>query len=81
MSFVMTHPEALAAATGVAIVRPSTVVADEISALTARQFSAHAATYETVGTQAMVVDELFTGVMRASAGSYAAETTNAIAAS
>jgi len=45
--------------------------ADLVSALTATQFSAHAAMYQAVGRQAVAVDELFTATLEASAGSYA----------
>ncbi len=54
--------------------------ADEVSAWTTTRFSAHAAMYQTVSAQAMAVHELFTAILRASAGSYAAtETANTIA--
>lgn len=54
---------------------------DEVSRLTAVQFSAHAVMYQAVGSQAMAVHELLTATMRASAGSYAAtEAANTIAA-
>jgi PE family protein len=55
--------------------------ADLVSALTATQFSAHAAMYQAVGRQAVAVHELFTAILEASAGSYAVtEAANAIAA-
>jgi PE family len=55
--------------------------ADEVSALTATQFSAHAAMYQAVGAQAIAVHELFVAALGASAASYAAtEAANAIAA-
>jgi hypothetical protein len=55
--------------------------ADEVSALTATQFSAHAAMYQAVGAQAMAVHELLTATLCASADSYAAtEAANTIAA-
>jgi hypothetical protein len=99
MSFVNTHPEALAAAashlTGVGsamaaqnvAAAPATTglppaAADEVSALTATQFSAHAAIYQAVSAQAVAVHELFTAILNASANSYATtEATNTIAAS
>ena len=99
MSFVITHPEALAtaashlngvgsvmAAQNVAAAAATTglppAAADEVSALTATQFSAHAAMYQAVGAQAMAVHELLTALLGASAGSYAAtEVANTIAAS
>jgi PE family len=56
--------------------------ADEVSALTATQFSAHAALYQAAGAQAVAVHELFIATLSASAGSYAAtEVANTIAAS
>ena len=68
-----------AAATATTHLPPA--AADEVSVLTARQFSTHAATYQTVGAQAMAVHELLTAILHASASSYAAtETANAIAA-
>jgi hypothetical protein len=55
--------------------------ADEVSALTATQFGAHAAMYQTVSAQAAAMHEMFVRVLGASAGSYAAtEAANAIAA-
>jgi hypothetical protein len=56
--------------------------ADEVSALTATQFSAHAAAYQNVSAQAVAIHEMFVRVLGASAGSYATtEAANAIAAS
>ena len=99
MSFVITHPEALATATShlnaigsvlaaqnVAAATATTelppAAADEVSALTATQFSAHAAIYQAVSAEAMAVHEMFTAILGASAGSYAAtEAANTIAAS
>ena len=78
MSFAITHPAALAAA--VTTVLPP-AAADEVSALTATQFSAHAAMYQAAGAQAMAVHELLVATLHATAGSYAAtEISNAIAA-
>lgn len=55
--------------------------ADEVSALTAMQFAAHASLYQTVSAQAAAIHDQFVGAMGASAGSYAAtETANATAA-
>ena len=55
--------------------------ADEVSALTATQFSAHAAMYQAAGATAMAVHELLVATLHATAGSYAAtEISNAIAA-
>jgi hypothetical protein len=46
--------------------------ADEVSALTAAQFAAHAAVYQAVSAQAAAVHELLVATLGASAGSYAA---------
>lgn len=55
--------------------------ADEVSALTAMQFAAHAATYQAVSTHAEAIHELFVSTLRVSAGSYAVtEAANAAAA-
>lgn len=55
--------------------------ADEVSALTATQFGAHAATYQTVSAQAAAIHDLFVRTLGVSAGSYAAtEAANTIAA-
>ena len=55
--------------------------ADEESALTATPFSVHVTAYQAVDAPAMVVHELSTATLHASAGSYAAiETANSIAA-
>ncbi len=54
--------------------------ADEVSALTATQFAAHAAMDQAVSAQATAVDELFVTTMETSAGSYATEAANAVAA-
>ncbi|EUA76335.1 PE family protein [Mycobacterium xenopi 4042] len=56
--------------------------ADEVSALTAAQFAAHAWVYQALGAQAAAIHQMFVTALAASAGSYAAtETANAIAAS
>jgi hypothetical protein len=56
--------------------------ADEVSALTATQFSAHATTYQAVSAQASAIHEMFVLMLGASGDSYAAtEAANAIAAS
>ena len=69
------HATAAAATTGL-----PPAAADEVSALTATQFSAHAAVYQAVGAQAMAIRELFTAMLDASASSYVAtEAANAIA--
>jgi hypothetical protein len=68
-----------AAATSTAGVVPP--AADEVSALTATQFGAHAAMYQAVSAQAAAIHEMFVHVLGVSAGSYAAtEAANAIAA-
>jgi hypothetical protein len=54
--------------------------ADEVSALTAMQFAAHAQMYQAVSAQAAVVHQMFVTVLQTSAGSYAAtEAANAAA--
>jgi hypothetical protein len=98
VSFVTTHPEALAsaaaglqsigaavAAENTAAAAPTTGVvpaaADEVSALTAAQFAAHAVLYQEVSAQATAIHELFVSTLGTSAGSYAAaEVANAAAA-
>jgi hypothetical protein len=97
MSFVITHPEALAAAAShlngvgsamaaqnIAAAAATTALlpaaADEVSALTATQFNAHAAMYQAAGTQAMAIHEEFVAVLGSSGYSYAAtEATNTVA--
>ncbi len=55
--------------------------ADEVSALTAAQFVAHAQMYQAIGAQATAIHELFVNALGTSAGSYAAtEAANAAAA-
>lgn len=55
--------------------------ADEVSALTAMQFAAHAGLYQEVSARAAAIHEMFVATMNASAESYAAaEAANAIAA-
>ncbi|MBO0864717.1 MAG: PE family protein [Mycobacterium sp.] len=55
--------------------------ADEVSALTAAQFAAHAQMYQAVSAQAAAIHEMFVNTLGTSAGSYAAtEAANAIAA-
>ena len=54
--------------------------ADEVSALTAAQFAAHAQLYQAIGAQATAIHELFVSTLGTSAGSYAAtEAANAAA--
>ncbi|SON63673.1 PE family protein PE13 [Mycobacterium simulans] len=99
MSYVITAPETLAAASddlrgvgaalsaqNAAAASPTAGVvpaaADEVSALTAAQFAAHAEMYQAVSAQAAAIHELFVTTLRTSAGSYAGtEAANAIAAS
>jgi hypothetical protein len=55
--------------------------ADEVSALTAAQFTAHAQMYQAVSAQAAAIHEMFVNTLGTSAGSYAAtEAANAVAA-
>ncbi|OSC39676.1 PE family protein [Mycobacterium decipiens] len=55
--------------------------ADEVSALTAAQFVAHAQIYQAVATQAAHIHEMFVSTLTMSSGSYAAtEAANAAAA-
>jgi hypothetical protein len=55
--------------------------ADEVSALTAAQFAAHAEMYQAVCAQATAIHEMFVSTLGISAGSYAAtEAANAVAA-
>ena len=54
--------------------------ADEVSALTAAQFAAHAQMYQAVSAQAAAIHEMFVNTLGTSAGSYAAtEAANAAA--
>jgi uncharacterized protein (DUF362 family) len=46
--------------------------ADEVSALTAAQFTAHAQMYQAVSAQATAIHEMFVNALATSAGSYAA---------
>src|SRR6202046_5364747 len=55
--------------------------ADEVSALTAAQFAAHAQMYQAVSAQAAAIHELFVNTLATSGGSYAVtEAANAAAA-
>ena len=55
---------------------------DEVSALTAMQFAAHAYAYQTVSAQAAAIHQTFVNMLAAGAGSYATtEAANAVAAS
>jgi hypothetical protein len=54
--------------------------ADEVSALTAAQFAAHAQMFQAVSAQAQAIHEMFVNTLRTSAGSYAfTEAANAVA--
>lgn len=73
------------AAQNVAAASPTTGVvpaaADEVSALTATQFAAHAAMYQAVSAQAEAIHQMFVQTLNTSAGSYAAtEIANAVSA-
>jgi hypothetical protein len=55
--------------------------ADEVSALTAAQFGAHAEMYQVISAQAAAIHEQFVATLATSAGSYlATEAANAAAA-
>lgn len=67
-----------------AVAGPTTAVtpagADVVSALTAAQFSAHAAVFQEVAAQATAIHQMFVATLSGSAGSYAAtEGANALA--
>ncbi len=69
----------------VAAAAPTTGVvpaaADEVSALTAAQFAAHAEMYQAISAQAAAIHEMFVNTLGVSAASYAAtEAANAAAA-
>ena len=75
---------AVVAAGNTAAAAPTTGVvpaaADEVSALTAAQFAAHAQMYQAIAAQATAIHELFVNTLGTSAGSYAAtEAANAAA--
>ena len=87
MSFLTTQPEALAAAAGTlqgigsALSAQNAAAADEVSALTAAQFAAHAQMYQAVSAQAAAIHETFVNTLGMSSGSYAlTEAANAAAA-
>jgi PE family len=55
--------------------------ADEVSALTAAQFAAHAHMYQAISAEAAAIHELFVNTLHLSSGSYAVtEAANAAAA-
>ncbi|HEY6857458.1 MAG TPA: PE family protein, partial [Mycobacterium sp.] len=71
-------------AQNIAALGPTTGLApaasDEVSALTAMQFAAHAHAYQTVSAQAASIHQMFVTMLAAAAGSYAAtEAANAVA--
>jgi PE family len=73
------------AAQNAAVAAPTTGVvpaaADEVSALTAAQFAAHAQMYQAISAQAAAIHEMFVNTLGTSAASYAAtEAANAAAA-
>jgi PE family len=77
---------AAVAAENAAALAPTTglvpAAADEVSALTAMQFAAHAQIYQAVSAQAAAIHQMFVTVLQTSAGSYAAtEAANAVATS
>jgi hypothetical protein len=73
----MSDGSAAATAPTTGVVPPG---ADEISALMAAQFAAHAIMYQAACAQAAAIQELFVATMRASASSYAiTEAANAAA--
>lgn len=74
----MTAENAAAAAPTTGVVPAA---ADEVSALTAAQFSTHGELYQTISAQAAAIHEMFVNTLGASAVSYAAtEAANAAAA-
>ncbi|MDI3313344.1 MAG: PE family protein [Mycobacterium sp.] len=76
---------AIATANAVAAAPTTGVIpaaADEVSALTAAQFAAHAQMYQAVSAQAAAIHEMFVTTLATSAGSYAAtEAANVITTS
>lgn len=75
---VMTSGSAAAAARTTGVIPAA---ADEVSALTAAQFVAHAQMYQTMATQAAAIHEQFVATLAASSASYSAtEAANAVAA-
>jgi hypothetical protein len=55
--------------------------ADEVSALTAAQFAAHAELYQAVSAQAVAIHEMFVNTLGTGAASYAATEAGNVAAS
>jgi hypothetical protein len=76
--WAMTSQNAAAAVPTTAVVPAA---ADEVSALTAAQFAAHAEMYQLFSAQAAAIHQMFVSTLGAGAGSYAAtEAANAAAA-
>lgn len=74
---VMAAQNAAAAAPTTGVIPPA---ADEVSALTAAQFAAHATMYQAISAQAAAIHEMFVNALGTSAVSYAAtEAANSIA--
>jgi hypothetical protein len=70
---------AVTAANGAAAISSAGLVpatADEVSALTAAQFQAHAAMYQAVSAEAAAVHDMFVTTLTTSSGSYVATETN-----
>jgi len=67
---------ALSAQNAAAAAAPTTgmvpAAADEVSALTAAQFAAHAQMYQAVSAQATAIHDMFVSTLGISSGSYAA---------
>jgi len=73
------NAQSAAASTPTTGVAPA--AADEVSALTAAQFAAHASLYQTVAAQASAIHDMFVATLKTSSESYAAtEAANAAAA-
>jgi hypothetical protein len=73
----VTAQNAAAAAPTTGVVPAAT---DEVSALTALQFAAHAQTYQAISAQAAAIHDMFVSTLGGSASSYAAtEAANAVA--
>jgi PE family len=78
VGMMMNSGNAAAAAPTTGVVPPA---ADEVSALTAMQFVAHAQIYQEISAQAAVIHQQFVDALTMSSGSYAAtEAANAAAA-
>jgi len=86
MTFVSATPEKLAAAAANlqslgAALNAGNAAADEVSALTAAQFAAHAQRYQALSGQAAAIQQLLVATLSAAAASYAStEAANAATA-